>query len=311
MKPITIINMKKTLLFGLLISISCGLVFSQEGQVPNGGFETWETHALGFETPVGWDNPNAVLSLFGLTPVSPSTDAAEGNFSAFLESQLLNATDGEFVIPGVVTLGTFVVDYINSSATLEGGIPFTDRPLALKGSYKNYPAAGDSTMIVAIFTKWMPAKGKRDTIGFGGLFSKETVNTWTSFSIPINFFSEDAPDTMNVNVVSSNMIIPNKDSYMYIDALSFEYPAGINDQDFIVETNVFPNPASDKITFTFEKEVQADLNIYSNDGQLVISTIVEGFNKEVDLNDLASGTYYYALYEKSKKISSGKIIINK
>jgi hypothetical protein len=303
--------MKKTLLFGLLISISFGLVFSQEEQVPNGGFETWKTHDLGFEYPVGWDNPNADLALFGLTPVTPSTDAAEGNFSAFLESQFLSAVGINFVIPGVVTLGTFVVDYINNSATLEGGISFSDRPLALKGSYKNYPAAGDSTMIVAIFTKWMPAKGKRDTIGFGGLFSKETVNTWTSFSIPINFFSEDAPDTMNVNVVSSNMITPNKDSYMYIDALSFEYPAGINDHETVVETNVFPNPASDKVTFTFEKEVQAELHIYSNDGQLVLSTTVDGITSELDLSKLASGTYYFAAYEKSKKISSGKIIINK
>lgn len=303
--------MKRTLLFGLLISISCGLVFSQEEQVPNGGFETWETHFLGFETPVGWDNPNAGLYLFGLTPVTPSADAAEGNFSAFLESQLLSVTDGEFVIPGVVTLGEFVIDYVNLTATLEGGIPFTDRPLALKGSYKNYPAAGDSTMIVAIFTKWMSAKGKRDTIGFGGMFPKETVDTWTNFSIPINFKNEEAPDTMNVNVVSSNMVIPNKDSYMYIDALSFEYPAGINDQEVMVETNVFPNPASDKITFTFEKEVQAELHIYSNDGQMVLSTTVDGITSELDLSNLASGTYYYAAYEKSKKISSGKIIINK
>lgn len=303
--------MKKTLLFGLLISFTFGSAFSQEAQVPNGGFETWETHVLGYETPVGWDNPNAVLALFGLTPVTPSEDAAGGTFSALLESKLLQATDGEFVIPGVVTLGTFVVDYINNTATLEGGIPFTDRPIALKGSYKNYPAAGDSTMIVAIFTRWVPAKGKRDTIGFAGMFPKETIDTWTNFSIPVNFFTEDAPDTMNVNVVSSNMMFPNKDSYMFIDNLAFEYPAGIHEQEFLVETSVFPNPATDKVSFSFEKDIRAEIQIFSNDGQIVYSSFVDGNKQEADLSQLSSGTYFYTVLEGNKKLSSGKIILNK
>lgn len=302
--------MKKTLLFGLLISFTIGSVFSQQ-QIPNGGFETWETHALGYENPVGWDNPNAVLSLFALTPVTPSTDAAVGNFSALLESKLLSTGGVDFVIPGVVTLGTFVVDYINNTANLVGGIPFTDRPIALKGSYKNYPAAGDSTMIVAIFTRWVPAKGKRDTIGFAGMFPKATISTWTNFSIPINFFTEDAPDSMNINIVSSNMIVPNKDSYMFIDNLSFEYPAGIHEQDFLVETSVFPNPATDKVSFSFEKDIRAEIQIFNNEGQIVYTTFVDGNKQEADLSQLSSGTYFYTVLEGNKKLNSGKIILNK
>ena len=302
--------MKKTLLFAFLFVSFTSYVSAQE-QIPNGNFETWETHILGYEYPVGWDNPNAVLSLFGLTPVMPSDDAAEGLKSALLESKLLNATDGEFVIPGVVTLGTFVVDYINNTATLEGGVPFSDRPQQLLGSFKNFPAAGDSTMIVAIFTKYYPVKGKRDTIGIGGLFSKETVSTWTNFVIPIYFNNEDAPDTMNVNVVSSNMINPNKDSYMYIDNLRFEYEAGIGEGAELVETKLFPNPANDNLSFGFGKEVNATLNIYSNEGRIVHSEKISGTETLINVSELATGNYFYNVVERNRQISAGKFMINR
>lgn len=299
--------MKKTLLFGLLISFAIGSAFSQEQQVPNGGFEDWDD-SQGYLNPVGWDSSNKGTSFVGVNIVKDTTDAASGSMSAFLGSHIIPP----YVIPGAMTLGSFDIDYQTFSATMNGGIPFTDRPLSLKGSYKNYPAAGDSTTIVTIFTKWMPAKGKRDTIGFGGMYSKETIDTWTTFSIPIYFFNEDdAPDTMNIIVVSSNMLNPNKDSYMFIDNLSFEYPAGINEQEFLIETSVFPNPATDKVTFSFEKDIRAEIQIYSNDGQLVYTTFVDGNKQKADLSQLSSGTYYYSVLEGNKKLSSGKIILNK
>ena len=300
--------MKKSLLFGILSILIAASLMGQQ-QVPNGDFEIWETHEYGFKFPVGWDNPNAVLSLFGLTPVTPSDDAASGLKSAHLESKLLSVADDEYVIPGVVTLGTFDVDYINFTATLEGGIPFSDRPLALKGAFKNYPAAGDSTMVVAIFTKYY--NGKRDTIGFGGLFSTETFDTWTNFSIPIYFFVADDPDTMNINVVSSNMIMPNKDSQMYIDNLSFEYEAGISEPAEMLETSVFPNPANDKLSFSFERELNGDMKIFSNDGQLIYNSVINGATYQINVSDFASGNYYFAIFEKGIKISSGQFVISR
>lgn len=305
--------MKKTLLF--LIAFVFLATFSRaQEQIPNGGFEDWQTHELlGFQYPVGWDNPNAVLSLFGLTPVMPSDDAAEGSKSAFLESKVLNAaTDGEFVIPGVVTLGTFVVDYVNNTATLEGGIPFSSRPQALTGSYKNYPAAGDSTMVVAIFTKYLPAKGKRDTIGYGGMFSTETVDSWTNFTVMIYFNDTiTTPDTMNVNVVSSNMINPNAESYMYIDNLAFEYELGISEPVSLLETKLFPNPAGETLNLQFERSVQAELSIFALEGRRVITTAVSGNEARVDVSQLPAGQYFFSLTENNIPLSNGSFMISK
>jgi hypothetical protein len=303
--------MKKTLLFTLIFTISFGSIFSQ--QIPNGSFEYW-TDTLGFDIPISWDNPNATLSLFSLFPVTKSDDAAHGNYSAKLESKLLTVAQGDFVIPGVITLGEFKVDFLNFSATLVGGIQFPDsidRPEVLTGSYKNYPAANDFTMVTAIFTKYREVNGKRDTIGGGAMFFPDEVDTWTNFSIPIEFYTEDQPDTFNIIVVSSNILFPNKDSYMFIDNLAFQPWAGIDDIEIVVETSVFPNPANDKLSFVFGKKINASLNIYNNDGQQIYSGVVNGTDQTIDVSSFAAGTFYFGVFEKNKKISSGQFVISR
>jgi hypothetical protein len=138
-----------------------------------------------------------------------------------------------------------------------------------------------------------------------------TIDTWTSFNAPIAYLSEDTPDTMNVFVVSSNMLNLQPGSIMYVDNFSFEYPAGIGDVEQTVNTSIFPNPASNKVSFSFSEEVSGSLNIYSNDGHLVYSQIMNGTKHSTDVSSFAAGTYYFGLYEGNKKISSGQFLINR
>ena len=299
--------MKKTLLSGMILIFFVASISAQQ-QVPNGGFENWTDSGLGYEDPNGWDTPNEYTYVTGVFTVTKSDTVSTGNYSAKLKSRLLV---GEYVSPGVVTLGEFVVNFLTQTATMEGGIPFTDRPLALNGDYKNFPAANDSTVVMAIFTEYLEAKGKTDTIGLGIMYTNNVVADWTSFSVPISFFNNHDPDTMNIIVVSSNMFSPNKDSYMFIDNFAFEYEAGIDDLENIVETSIFPNPASDKISFTFGKKINANLNIYSNDGQQVYSGIVNGTDQTIDVSNFAAGAFYFGVFEKNKKISSGQFVISR
>jgi hypothetical protein len=297
--------MKKTILFGILSLIFSVAVLGQD-QMPNGNFEQWED--LGYQNPVSWINPNPFISgTLGMLTVLRSDDAAEGNYSAYLETRDTLA----YIIPGLVTLGDFVIDFINVTASVEGGIPFTDRPKALTGSYKSYPAAGDFCMVSALFFKYNSAKGVRDTIAAATIPFTATVSTWTNFNLPITYTTTEDPDTMNIIVVSSNMALPQVGGSMYIDNLVFEYEAGIGDVEETVKTSIFPNPAHDQLSFVFEKEISADLKVFSNDGQLVHSERISGLNHQIDLSGMASGTYYYSLFEKSKKISSGQFVISR
>lgn len=303
--------MKKTLLFGFILSFLFGAVFAQE-PVPNGSFENWETHALGtFDNPTGWDTPNASVSLADTINVRKSDDAIDGDYSVKMETIVLSLGPVDFITPGVITLGKFEVDYVNNTATFEGGVPFTSRPLALKGSMKNMPAAGDFAMVGAIFTKYNAAEGKRDTIGGGLLTVPETYTDWTSFSMPIQFGVSDNPDTINIYALSSNIMAPAAGGVTYLDNLSFEYEAGIADLGNTVETSIFPNPASDNITFRFEEELDARLNIYSTDGQMVYKGEVSGSETSLDVSSYANGTYYFAVYEENKKVSSGQFLISR
>jgi hypothetical protein len=298
--------MKKTLLFGILSFIVGFSVIAQ--QIPNGDLENWtENVLLGFEDPDDWQTPNqytALLSIFTTTKVS---DAAEGSFAARLEAKDV----GGFVTPGVITLGDFTVDFINNTAYLTGGIPFTDKPMALTGSWKNYPADGDFSMIIVYFTKYSADKGQTDTIGIGQMLGTETVEAWTNFSIPIEFWGTEDPDTMNLHVVSSNMLDLKLGSIIYVDDLAFEYEASINEVNNKVEASVFPNPASEYITFSLEENINAELSVFNNEGQLIYSASVNGNTLKVDVSQFSAGTYFYSFVENSERISSGQFMISK
>ena len=299
--------MKNSLLFVIL---SVFIVASMMGQqpVPNGDFEEWETNILQFQSPIGWANPNSVTAgTLEILTVYPSADVAHGDSSVFLETRDTMI----YIIPGLITLGDFVINLMTATAWVEGGIPFTDRPLALTGSYKSYPAADDFGMVIVQFTKYDSTNGVRDTIAAEVMTFPGTVDTWTNFSIPIVFNTEDNPDTMNIIVVSSNMAAPKADGSMYIDNLAFEYEAGINDIEQPVKANIFPNPASEKLSISFEKELNGDIKVFSNDGQLVYSTAINGAMHQMDVSELASGNYYFAVFEKNKKMSSGQFVISR
>jgi len=297
--------MKKTLLFGILSLIISVAMMAQE-QMPNGDFEQWED--LGYQNPVNWVNPNPYISgTLGMLTVLQSDDAAEGTYSAFLETRDTLA----YVIPGLVTLGEFVIDFINATAHVEGGIPFTGRPMGLSGSYKCNPAAGDFGMVIAFFTKYNTTKGARDTIAAATLTFPTAVGDWTNFNLPITFNTTEDPDTMNIIVVSSNMAMPQPGGSMYIDNLAFEYEAGIGDIEENVATSIYPNPVQNQLSFSFEKEITADLKVFNNDGQLVHSESIRGSEHQIDVSGMASGTYYYSLVEKNKKISSGQFVISR
>lgn len=300
--------MKKILLSGIIAVI---ISISTFGQTPilNMDFEHWEYNEIGgFWDPISWVNPNPFIAgTLQKICVFQSTDNVSGNYSVYLETQDTLA----YVIPGLITYGDFVIDFINVTAWVENGIPFTDRPKALSGSYKAYPASGDFGMITVIFTKYNTDKGQRDTIASELLTFPAVVDTWTEFNLPITFNTDDDPDTMNIIALSSNILAPQAGGSMYLDHLVFEYEAGVGDVEESIASSVFPNPVNENLSFVFDKEVEAELRIFNNNGQLVQQITVSGNELHTDVSGLAAGNYYYGLFDKNKKISSGQFVISR
>ena len=136
---------------------------------------------------------------------------------------------------------------------------------------------------------------------------------WTEFSFDINYFNAEAPDSVNIIVSSSSSLFdPVLGSTMWVDALEFEGEAGIA-LDIIpeVRVNVYPNPASDHLTFEFEKKIeQSDLIIYNLEGQAVRSQTVNQQKLRMEVGDLPAGTYYFHVLDGTKRLSSGSFLIS-
>lgn len=298
--------MKKTLFFFALTFMMGSAIAQQD--IPNNGLNEWE-QGTNYMNPVDWSTPNEFISFVDVT-VERNGDAYEGPYCAELTSKRI--TVGQvFYVPGVITLGTFEIDMGHLEGKITGGMPFTSRPNKLKGWYKNIPADLDSCMFLVLLTKWDEDEMKRDTIGSGVYYQADTVEEWAEFEVEI--MGEGTPDTMNVIISSSaSLMQPWPDSKLFVDALSLEYPAGI-EHELTPEVNVsvYPNPASAYVNFSIpEKLNDGKLLLFNVKGELIAETGFESTQKTLNVSDFAAGTYHFYLTENNRRVSSGSFMID-
>ncbi len=75
------------------------------------------------------------------------------------------------------------------------------------------------------------------------------------------------------------------------------------------EVNIYPNPASNYIKINGLSDNDANVKIFSETGQLVVSQHIDNERNTVNVNDLTSGLYYVQIVQESKT-SSYKFIKN-
>jgi hypothetical protein len=300
--------MKKTLLIFVTLLIASFQLIAQS-DIPNPGLEDWVTTAS-YSDPVGWTTPNALTALVKQTVVYKDTVPYEGNFAARLESKTIKGT---FKSPGTLTLGQLVVNMGTGEAQIVGGMAYDKKATKLKGYFKYQPAPDDACGMFVILTKYDSVNSTRDTVGYGFYSTTEAVAEWTEFVVNVNDLSAEAPDTMNIIIVSSfNYFDPVPGSILTVDALVLEGPQGIFSLDTEPETNinVYPNPAREKLTFELEKSLEnAELIIYSSEGREIMVEKVDGEKLSINISDLPAGTYYYNLLSNEKRAGSGTFIV--
>ncbi len=84
---------------------------------------------------------------------------------------------------------------------------------------------------------------------------------------------------------------------------------GLNETN-IVETKVFPNPASNLLNFEFDKIITGELVLMNQLGQIVTKKHINGqSNIQVNISNLPTGVYVYRSTNNSGELlSSGKIL---
>ena len=230
--------MKKlfTLLVALLLTSAS---FAQ--QIPNPGFENWQTKAgIGFTGPYTYDIPqnwelgfvSDLLSGFGMKPnVGKGTPGSSGNFALKLSS----------------TADTIGAD-VQCRFAVPGGVS-----QALTGTFKTSGVVTDPADYGKVFvflTKWNGTT--TDTVGFASTDLTSSPNGYSSFSALIQNTSSIQPDSASIYF----LYFPEEaNTHILIDELAFITLLSNGKETATTnQLSLFPNPVTDKTTLTFKAQ---------------------------------------------------------
>lgn len=317
--------MKKTIVFLVALSFFAGKAMAQNEVLPDGKFEYWKQVKLydseetydDLSNPF-WESLNILATLppdMFTGPVTLFKDkgrsGAEGDFAPKMRSDFLKfGEDKEIFLPGVVGAITVLID----DQTAVFGRPFTSRPTAIKGYMKYDPVDNDSASIFVELYKYDEELGARHPIGNVKRIFKEKVEDWTPFELPINYYSDDTPDTVTVLFVSSAGY-DFKDlfnckgqigSTLWVDDVEFVYEGGepsSNENPVLASSKLYPNPSFNGI-FNLNVKAACKMEVISIAGQLVMQqNLATPGAYTVDLSRFAPGVYYIRLSNKQGSAS--------
>jgi hypothetical protein len=279
----------------------------QAQNVPNGGFENW-TNYSGYSLPDSWNTTDSISSTQqGQRSVLQETTFVHSGSSAMkMQSWTYNTIFNE---PAVATNGT-----LNSAFQFQGGSPDSIRYQMLTGWYIYNPVGGDSCTVSVLCTRWNGTS--RDTVAVGVWSTKDTVTTYSQFSVTINYVASGNPDTALIVISSAPIGIntANAGTVLYIDDLNFSGLAGINElPPNLVSINTFPNPASDYLNIDAEWKapVRATISIIDVNGKLLQSIPMTNSTQRIDVSYLANGNYFYELMDdRGNKLYAAKFSVS-
>jgi hypothetical protein len=235
---------KKSLATLFMMSLASLFIFHAQGQIlPNQDFEKWATTS-NYEEPINWSSTNGPLSNIpgnAEYTLVKTTDAYSGTYAALLQTRYYSFIGT--VVPGVLTNGKFSLDD-QMNPRFSGGTVINIRPARLQLWYKYAPADGDSFGIHAFFTKTNQSTGKKDTVGIASLRSGKPVNAYSLLEVPVQYFSQVAPDSVLIIAVTSDKA-DAIGSKLYIDDIAFSGVAGMGRVEKSTGFEVSPNPAGD------------------------------------------------------------------
>jgi hypothetical protein len=260
------------------------LIFISESlfsQTPiNSDFEEWIVPpSKTYEVPVGWNTSNGVIDL-NIVNVTKYTDQVNsGSYAVKLESGHL--------IGLAHTEGTIGIYKYDSSATFLPGSAYKDRPDSITGQFIFYPSFNKKFLSLIYLTKWNGMS--RDTIGHGSFIDSDKKETFTRFSYPVQYTSEERPDSILFIISSFGSQWPGTVSI--IDNIQFIGDV-VKNEDLNPDTEItlFPNPANNQITLKGLKN-NTKVEIYDLNGSLLYSDIHDQENSIISTFGYPDGLY--------------------
>lgn len=221
---------------------------SAQYQLPNAGFEAWNSSWNGKPQPDSWNLSNVSQAGFDFNVGERTNEAHTGQYAVRCQGTKVGGFGIEAVSPSWVTLGVAwaYLDGINvgsATAGTTGGIAFSARPDSLGVWMKRGTAGGNEDMNI-VYYSWhgtatndkygnknggctttkrvdeesdicksdgnecQSPSGDAVQVAQGWLRSRVNYGNWTLVKVPIKYFNNDRPTKMNIILSGSNY--PNK-----------------------------------------------------------------------------------------------------
>jgi hypothetical protein len=253
----------------------------------NLGFETWTTGSLSPSVPTGWEGSNVTML----------TTGAHGGNSYVNISNTASST--------VIHYGTF---FLGSPSSQPGGIPFTQKLIALNGFFRaSGLVVNDTVGMYVLLTK------QQSVTAVGHLRIGSNTPAWTAFSIPVTYAANAVPDTLRIYATSSKLSLsaPNSSTTVFqLDDLSLSTSTELSDVPANPLVTVFPNPASEEFTIKLNlKSENTAINFYNLSGKLIHSFPLSDGTSTIDLSVFVCGVYLCEILQDGAVLHRDKLIV--
>lgn len=306
--------MKKVLL--LLVYLTTLSFFLSAQQIENASFEEWEDVGTVKEEPVDWSSikttDNTLVNANAPVVWDKSDDARTGLYSV----KLINISAFGIVATGIVTNvrvhGSFIATegYVYTIPDDDQWhTPFTYRPDSLAGWYKYFPEEGDSCVVTCVLhlrEGTLPENETQENMVARAEFKSngETVDTWTRFSVPFEYYKDSVPEYLIITLNGGNKLDAVEGSYALYDDLELVYnDASINEQ--IRESNaIYEHNNIIYLDRIGDRELEGSVvRVLNLAGQVILEQPVQ--KKKISLDDglINQGIYVVVLVTHEKTYS--------
>lgn len=261
-------------------------------QIPNGGFESWNTDVDGNINPNSWETTNDISS--GFTSVTQYTPAYVGSYSMLVKSW----NSGFGIIGGVSSVS----------------FPYTQKPTYLKACIKTNVMPGDDIYIIVALYRADSIISSSTNCTF---VVDSTINNFRCINFPISYQYNLVPDSAEIMIVAGNSSA-QLGTQVIVDDLSFGFTSGIDElSNNIQDLTVYPNPAQSNVFFAayLSKTSDITIKIYDLNGcvlnEKTLRDVDFGSHEfNLPISNLSNGLYFYSV-ESNNNTINGKFIVSK
>jgi hypothetical protein len=258
-----------------------------------------DSHYTGF-------NPQYHMAMQSVQIEYSGTFAGPHAVKLFSDITRVNILGNPF--PGFVVNGDhFYTDTAGYLDLKKCGTPFPYRPVKLRGHYKfvdNSPSIVSKPSAIVLLKKYNTVTQTADTVGYAMANSQLTpTTTWKPFELTVNYYSNDAPDSIVVALFSPYQ---GFSATFWVDSLGFEYstPTMISENE--ISENIFYQDRSENKIYYLKNEPLRTVKIYDVNGKLVFEDLTP--SNSIDISGLSNGSYFMKTAFSNNKSHLLKII---